>query len=125
MTAKRKSPIPREHDNPHSVRNLDDILFPNSPMEVHRDFTMFGKEQVYEWHVYVEGEWYAKEETLRNLSTRLYEIIASQGSDWAYPSTRVNPTWPAWDRVENLAFMGELSVQLQEMAFKKDPALQD
>lgn len=96
-------------------------------MEVQRDFTMYGKEQVYEWHVYVEGEWYAKELSLRDLSTRLYEIIESQGTDWSYPSTRVNPSWPAWERIEQdrLAQMGHLSVELQEMSFKDDPVLRD
>jgi hypothetical protein len=96
---------------PSSLNDLTDLLFPHSPIVVEYDFTIINGEKTYEWHIYVEGEWYDKEQTLEKLQLRLMEIITSQGHDWPYKSTRVNPNWGGWSQITefDLAFFKEFS----------------
>jgi len=77
--------------SPRSIAELSDKLFPNSPIEVAIDGS--------EYHIYVEGEWNRKSDTLREVIEQIDNIIKLYGDDWWYPSTRVNPCWHKWPAV--------------------------
>jgi hypothetical protein len=116
MKTKRRLKLPKQHAKPNTLADLAGLLFPRSPIEVDYDHTMIGGEKVYEWHIYVEGQWFDKEKTLPELAMRVYEIIESQGSDWSTVPLRVAPDWSKWSQVSavDLASMSVLSDELRD-----------
>lgn len=90
---------PARKTRPRTLADIADRLFPHSPIEVHKDFTIIAGEKVEEFHVYIEGQWYSKEEDFRLLVSDIANIIHLQGDDWYYPSTRVVPDWVGWARI--------------------------
>jgi hypothetical protein len=83
---------------PRSLADIAEKLFPNSPIEVvHEDK---------EYHIYVEGQWNRKSETLPEVFGQVDNILFQYGDDWWYPSTRINPTWAKWPAVSVASLAG-------------------
>lgn len=93
MAIIKVKPQPKTRRRPSimSLQQLADKLFPITPIEARLEDG--------EYHVYVEGQWCAKEISLNDVETRLLELIENQGDDWFYPSTRVVPDWAGWNRI--------------------------
>lgn len=99
MKTKQRVQLLQRHRDARTLGDLSELLFPHSPIEVSYDFTLFGTDKVYEWHVYIEGQWAAKEKNLLGLAFRLYEIIQSQGDDWGSVPLRIVPDWANWPKI--------------------------
>ena len=78
------------------IAKYADVLFPHSPIEVDYDDKKF--------HLYCEGQWCQSEVDEEGLMAGISEITARYSDDWRYPSTRINPVWVGWERLQHLSF---------------------
>lgn len=78
------------------IARFADVLFPNSPIEVHYQDSKF--------HLYCEGQWCQAEVDEEGLKCGISEIDQRYNDDWRYPSLRINPSWIGWDRLQHLRF---------------------
>ena len=103
MKTKRRLKVRPAHRHPRTLSELSELLFPNSPITVEYDFTLAGNDREYHWHIYVEGEWIEKVDTLAEAAIRIYEVIESQGNDWSSNPLRIVPDWSGWTQITPFA----------------------
>lgn len=78
-----------------------DLLYPNSPIEVIVDFTTNAKDTGRQWHfcVMAEGEWVSNERTVFGVNSAIRELIKVHRDLWGSECLRMHPDWAGWSKL--------------------------